>query len=95
MAHAKRARATRRPASSLGLVAALTASALLVGSGFAVYAATSLRVDGATGSDLQVGSAPTVVTCPGDNGNGNGNAYGRCRNGNSDLLVTSTVPLSQ
>jgi hypothetical protein len=70
-------------------------AAMLVGTGFGVYAATGLRVAGSTGSDIQVGSAPTVVVCPENNGNGNGNGNGRCRNGNSDISVTAAVPLSR
>ncbi|MDQ1307104.1 MAG: hypothetical protein QG671_2936 [Actinomycetota bacterium] len=100
MARARRARRTDRHSSSTRLVVTMAVTAaMLVGTGFGVYAATGLRVAGSTGSDIQVGSAPTVVVCPGDNGNGNGNgngyAYGRCRNGNSDISVTAAVPLSR
>ena len=93
MARARRARRTDRHSSSTRLVVTMAVTAaMLVGTGFGVYAATGLRVAGSTGSDIQVGSAPTVVVCP---ENGNGYAYGRCRNGNSDISVTAAVPLSR
>ena len=96
MARARRARRTDRHSSSTRLVVTMAVTAaMLVGTGFGVYAATGLRVAGSTGSDIQVGSAPTVVVCPENNGNGTGNGNGRCRNGNSDISVTAAVPLSR